>query len=91
MKIIKQINIKELEGAIQLCKTEQFFRAKLMQMKGNSERQLRLSNELKILAERLRLHKQKLDKRLFTSIVDKDLEKEVRKVINKSFKGGVLK
>lgn len=87
MKYEKTITLSELDGYIDLIKLEQTLRAKLHEYKLFTEYRLEKLKELKPIAEKLRNLKQlSRNKGL---IKDKELDREIRNIINKKFVGGV--
>lgn len=81
-----ELNVTELKEYMKLLKLEQTFRVKLHRYREDAELQLKRITDLKELAKVLDAHKKKLRK----IKIDKDVEKDIRKVINRSFKGGVI-
>ena len=79
---------KELNQIIDLCKTEQALRVKLQQYKELTEFVLQQAKELKPLAENLNHHKNII--KLKGIMQDKELDKQIKKIINNKFLGGVL-
>lgn len=81
------IPVKDLAGFFDIVKTEQSFRQSLHNFRETQELQLKRMRELKGLAKRLEALKQKY--RDSSILKDKELDKEVRKVLNRKFLGGV--
>ena len=83
----KLISLRELEQYIDLIKLEQTFRAKLTFYKGLKDFELKYVQELKPLAEKLKMVKELTQNRGL--IKDADLNRDIKKIINKKFVGGV--
>jgi hypothetical protein len=86
MQYEKTIRLNELSEYIDLIKLEQTFRVKLIEFKNNQELRLKQIQELKPIAEKLNYLKTKNQ----GLIKDKELDREIRNIINKKFIGGVI-
>jgi len=82
---VTQINLSELDSYFELCKLEQTFRVKLHLYKELKEMELQKVKELKPLAEKLSNLKRT---EAFREIVGKDLDRDIRNILNKHFEGG---
>ena len=81
------IPVKDLQKVFELLKAEQTFRVQLHTYKEHQRLMLEKLKQLKPLAERLNALKQIV--REHQQLQDKELNKEMLKILNKSFKGGI--
>ena len=88
METKKLIPLEDLEDYIMLIQYEQTFRVKLHLYKELAEFRLKYVQELKPLAEKLKNLRQLVRNKGL--IKDKDLDMEIRNIINKKFIGGVI-
>ena len=88
MRYERTLRLSELNEYIDLIKLEQSFRAKLHEYKSFTEYRLAKLKELKPIAEKLKNLKQLIRNK--GVLTDKELDKEIRNIINKKFIGGVV-
>lgn len=82
----KLISLKELERYIELIQLEQAFRVRLGLYKELKEFELDFLGKLKPMADKLKHLRHLSD----IKVADRELDREIRNMINKKFIGGVL-